>query len=129
MSLTLLDFQKDDKLKNYKFESDFIKFWCLETDSLFECKESLRIKRSVKGKGKDSKLIFVVNQEWIHHEETFNNSCDIQFNTEEKAIEFFLTEIEQVKFFLEKNKENIVFDNLRYFWKINEKGKRLEKAL
>jgi hypothetical protein len=58
--LTLLDFDNTDKLKNYVFESDFIKFFDLDYNCLIESKERLEIKRVVKGKGKDGKMERVI---------------------------------------------------------------------
>jgi len=129
---TLLDFDKSDKLRNYLFESPFIKFWDLSFDTLFESKERLSIKRVIKGKDKKSKLVIVVEQEWACKEENneqFNGGGQADFNSEQEAVEFFLSQVNEAKFFIEKNKENIVFDNFRYFWRINDKNERLERVI
>ncbi|CAK0745585.1 hypothetical protein CCP1ISM_2100003 [Azospirillaceae bacterium] len=133
MQFNLLDFDKSVRdLKNYTFESPFIKFWDFGFNKTFESKERLSIKRKTKGKGKESKLVIIVEQEWACKEENeevqFNGGGNVEFKTEEEAIEFFKSQVEEAKFFMEKNKENIVWDCQRYFLIINDKNEAIGRA-
>lgn len=56
-----------------------------------------------------------------------NKTMDTDIRIEN--LEVLKEDTERANFFIEQNKKSLVFDNLRYFWKINEKGERLERAL
>ena len=130
MNLTLLDFDKSQKdLKKYFFESDFIRFldFTFNYMSEFQSKERLSIRRFIKGKGKDSKLVIAVRQEWACKDENglaefFDGGGEIDFGEEDEAVECFLALVEEAKRFIEANKKNILWDGMRYFWKTNKKG-------
>lgn len=141
-----MDWSSNDKLKNYKFTGDYIRFldaqgelWGMETN-VFKVKTRLSIRRVPKPKKKT--IDFVVLEEWIYPKgivkkrEDINPDdfidCvgnDIGFKTEKEAIGFFVNKVEELKFFAEKDKKNILFDGMRYFWKVDEKGKPIEKMI
>lgn len=130
MNLTLADFDKTQKdLKKYSFTSEFIKFLDLTFNYVyeFESREKLSIKRKIKGKGKDSKLVICVEQEWACKDENglaenFSGGGDVEFETEEQAIDFFLSQVQEAEFFIEKNRDNILWDGRRYFFKKDKDG-------
>lgn len=109
MNLTLDSFDKNDKLKNYVFESETIKAIDFESEEpIFEYTDKLRIFR----RAKKDKLIFVVEGSFAEEE----------FKEEDKAIEHFKNWADELKFLSDKTKENIISDGRRYFWKINEQN-------
>ena len=122
----LFDFDKNDKLLNYKFESEWIKQFSFEREdtSIFTFKQKLSISR----KSEKDKLVFIVQQDFFYKEEEFNCFDDVKFKDEKSAIEFFISQVEEMNFLSEKSKENIVFDGRRYFWKINENNEVTERV-
>lgn len=121
---TLLDFDNNDRLKNYRFESEWIKFFSPEEEKVFETKHLISIKRVPK---KD-KLVFLVDEEY-EHKDNINSGGGREFKTEVEAINFFLELVALDKFFLEKNKENVVFDTRRYFLRINKNNEVIGRTI
>lgn len=124
-NLCLLDFSKEDNLNKFIFESCWIKQLSFEEEEIFEYKEKLTIKR----KPKKDKLVFIVIEEIFHKIEEYSYADEVEFKTEETAIDFFNNQKEQLLFFENLNKEKKVFDGRRYFFKINEKNEVLERCL
>lgn len=117
--LGLFDFDKTESF-DFNFESDWIKQFSMETGEIFSYKTLLTSKRIPK---KD-KVVFVIHLECIHKE---NPECDFfdeqEFKTKENAVDFFEARKMEAQFFVEKNKENKIFDGQRYMLKLNEEGK------
>jgi len=123
MQFCIQQFDNEDLFNKLNWESEYIRAVDFESDE-----EEIRIYRykqrlSTKKIPKKKKLVFMVFIESFieGNEKDFCFLNQNEFKTEEKAIDFFDTTKQNLKWWKEKDKENKIFDGRRYLWEIKDK--------
>lgn len=120
----LLNFTEPDRIGHYRFQGEWVKQIEIDfgSETIFEWKSALAIKRHNIQKKKESKLVWIVLEEVEYKNDDNLNGSDMTFNSENEAIQHFIDRVDELKWLAEKTKNNIVFDGRRYFLRINEKN-------